>query len=468
MGLLVLLLMLLIALGLIIIPTILNIGISLFFYKIIRSYYGIKTFFPKFIIFILISVLLTLNIRLPGIIKDSAQLLINPTIYDINTQLTIPRGSVITLVGNPSVLKFKRNYFESVRYEFSPAFGYKFVYPKERNEQIEYWLKKQGFKINRNSEINTKYKINLTFKSDDLHETVKMTLTKDSKVYSTYKKQFRKSFQLEKSVNSAEKTFLYLSQYNIWNSLFSILSIKEKVLDSPLSSFLSDAIIIAKPLIDIPTQYLTTTSETPIFYKGLDAKKKSMPKPSHLGWCNKGIYFMPHYKNGSDFHNKRGQIETGDRQGSWLVFKENRNEKLRVFIETPEFNEYVFSDNHLVTCTEDSVSILVSFWHIGESFNSYYKEKNIPRRQREKKTKEDGRTFWFLTYSWDGEPIKALNFKLSSKATYYETGINRVNKFYKKYSPISFSKTGSEKYQMVLIDNDKGYLINLIDEGLRN
>lgn len=481
MGLVLLIIIAIISIVLFSLPTFLNLILSWFICKQVKKYFSINNQIALIAIFIFISTVLTLNIRLPGIMSDAYYEIFTSERSEINTPIKIPVGTEIALIGETSAISFKESYFQSVEVTSGAGIGsrYRFSKPTIKSDNINTWLQEQGFKVNRESDNNLQYKIHIEVNSDDYHDSVEMTLYDGKKITSTYKKRFRKAFYLERNDSIYSKSLLYLTQSTITNTLIpDMLGVKGvnykntvgMKFQQPLSSFLSKAITVEPPDISIKTQELNVISVKPVTFMGHAIENPSSNNIASDEWCDKRILFKPRWIN--KFTGKPLTYgEEGERQGTWLIINKKDGKNSRIFIATDEVKKYIFTREYLAECTDNTISMLLSFLWVDKSMEEINKlsTKKYSSREKyfanqkliQKKLNEEGRIFWWLKYTGDGALISSKKFTLPQEAAYYDTGLNIVGKFYKRYNPTKFYKVNPNEYKLELSDLNKGYIVLL-------
>jgi len=465
----------LIAIILLIVPSALNISLSWYVLKRIRSRFAIVNKVALIFIFISISLFLTLNIRIASILNDTYYSISSRSDEFIDEPLNIDVGSEITLKGNILKVSFKKNYSDSIGLGFleSSSSFFKFYKPRIVTENAEHWLISQGFKINRDVTKNNRYLITYKLNSDEYHDIVELGVYDNGKLKAKLQKRFRKKFYLEDSDNPYSNFLLYVTQSTIWNYLIpdSLGIAGERypnTLDAkrqdPLSKFLSKVITPVTKENIVKITYLKVESET-MAKESIGAEQARIPNRVVDGWCERQVFFKPRWAN--QYKKKLTFLEMkGDRQGTWLVIKKSNKELSRTFITTNDIKKYIFTDVYFVKCTDKSISVLLSYWYVDRNMsnrkNFSTREKRFQyRKKQDKASLEERRHKWWLTYTWDGELTNAMKFTVSSEATYYDTGINIVGKFYEQYRPVNFVELSNNDYRFDILGLDRRYVVNL-------
>lgn len=228
-----------------------NFGLSFFSVKYLKVNRPLKIS-----IFIAVSILMTLNVRIPGIASDLFYAATKGERIRIDRQVVLPRTEPVSLIQNIETIEYRRNPlgtytliadFESL----GPHVGR----PAISKVRIEEHLLSKGFLVDRNGKAKTK----LIVDSQDNGYTVDLNLSvfNGEEETARYQNRLRKSYILEnhgdlaryRETNSMSdqllRFILAAFQDSAWNKMaFALLEDKDRDNRKPLLEFVDLAINI--------------------------------------------------------------------------------------------------------------------------------------------------------------------------------------------------------------------------------
>jgi len=228
---------LLFILGIYILPTILNMGCSYFL-----AHRWVERPFPRFALFLALSLLLTINIRMPGVISDLVHVLANPTGGTMSRVIQLHEGDSIYVQTNADSVKFKPQYFEPVRLTGNEGFGFYYQPPRVESDHFVQWLQSKGLKIVNEGPGTAAVTVAIDVRKGEEVSTIQMSIYEGQTKVADYRNRFRHNFPLEDTDLVSVNTLLAFSQNTFWVELLPNSSTN----GHPVSEFLNQVLKIDK------------------------------------------------------------------------------------------------------------------------------------------------------------------------------------------------------------------------------
>ncbi len=200
-----------------ILPNIINIYLSVRAVSLLKRRFKIKKKYYLVIIFLPVSILLTINIRLPSIIYDLGLSVIDPNIYRIEDPTLIQKGATITYKTNIPKIRVRRNYFETVHQSSSSGEILCQGNPWLESEMLDMWFIENGFILSK--EDNHPVKIDVNIKQSKTHEIVEVKIYYHNKLKSYLRQQYRIQFPGESFDNKLVCYTRFFLQNNYVNDI---------------------------------------------------------------------------------------------------------------------------------------------------------------------------------------------------------------------------------------------------------
>ena len=395
------------------------------------------------------AIVIHLGYRIPGITSDLINQ--NMSTATVMQPLHIYTGEPISINMNDTTVSYKPNYFQST---WLGDYAYSFKKSRTKKDYFVSTLKKQGLKIERNS--NTRIKIvGSVDKSTAYHHTVTFDVFKDNVKVAEYSNRFRTAFAGEQSDNTFVQLLLTLQQSTPVRMLLPDFWGNPKYPEGPVTSFLNKLFIVKPRPETTPTSlykvlsYDVTLKNEHISNKELRVNDKSC-KISNIR---------------VNIHKRmiKGDGTTKKQEGLWIGISDSlTKDYFKKYLQPPNLKTYQYSHIHQTICEANYFTVMASFGGFGLSSEEWSatfaksKIKSIPGSLPEDKKKaireEWNRVFafnkqktdklkrdiWLLRYSYDGEFKEAITFISEDKTPDVITSLRRL-------SSESWSYTGFDK-----------------------
>lgn len=242
-------------------PTFLNAGVSFLLVAYLRCNFAFKIFLA-----VIISLLLTLNVRISGILSDREYIRTTGEIMEVKRKVKIPQQEFASLVASgASVLEFKANKLDAVY--IKGWNGVWFQRPPMVREIVEDVILGHGIAISK--EDGNPVKIVIDIHDNNKTVDVSASIWDGDEKTAYYKNRFRKAYPLEHADNVLSNLAIYFTQYTFWNIGFTEELYRKSSNKHPLKDFLEKTIEIipqkAPPQRSLQAKLINTDNKS-IFY----------------------------------------------------------------------------------------------------------------------------------------------------------------------------------------------------------
>jgi hypothetical protein len=381
-------------------PTVINFSLSYLLARLWATH-----LIPRALIFLCLSFILALNVRIPGIIADAIHSRAQAPAWEIHKGIEINEGDTVFVQTTTDQIESKLEYFQPVSLGGNEGcMCFYFIHPQIEKDDFVEWLKGRGLVLSQRDGSDVPVRIVADIDKNDAHSSVNISIYFHKNKVAQYRDRIRRSFPFEHSDNVLVNTLISFSQDTIWSDVFT----KDNALPHPVSQFLDQAIRIAASPTAVKTQYLGLT-----FKKNEPADVLLEEAPWHEpDTCSNRVRFETRWNDEDIARPYREFLQQGEPGGkdtikmyrgreagtNVVTVGQNGFEK-HVFLKTQEVAKYVEAIPVKVICGEKFFVVLVQFIGVGGDL-------------RKLKEKEEKLTFWALKYSYAGELVQVDTFKI--------------------------------------------------------
>lgn len=433
--------------GLLVISSIINYVPSWYIAKWVSSY-STKIRKPIFLtIFLLMSSVIFLNVRLPGIVYDGYHNF--KSVKVIYRPITAYIAEPIVVSVNEHVVRSKKSYLSSLYIGGNTGSGFPhIIHPRVVGDDFVKELKLQGLSIRKGDSPGARIKIAGHIEKTPTHDEFDIVIFEGDDKVAEYSGVYRTAFISDRLDNTFLESIVLLFQSSLTSLPFMEGFSEYRFGKKPMSEFLAEAIRVSP----MPDMMAVGELESPeIYVEDVNdlIEKLKVGKQHHI---NNNIFNKNNCTRGGLPNEVRFGVRRADRissndysQGNLghvasrlLILGDQEKGLLRISIQPPGAKKYVDSITHKIECSKEYIELVMSFsgvdmsipeWHemirrnlskkgINPSKNVKY-IKNIPSYHNSYHNAEvrarqlhDHRNIWRFRYSYDGVLLDASKGEL--------------------------------------------------------
>lgn len=401
-------------------------------YYIARYLSRFSHHFNRFIFvttFVVCAIIIHLNVRIPGIIRDSIE---KPTEYlNISDTINASIGDSISIEINDDNIQYKPKYLESTWLN-TKDYCYGFEKATLVTDNFISRLKSKGLKIEHNTDAPIK--IIGSIQKTPTHHEIKINVMKNKKIVAEYSNRFRVAFPGEQSDNAFLTLFFTVQQSTPTRLLFpdfwqGILKNRKPPVKYPVSKFLSEVFDISPQIETLKPVKLKISSSK------IEIPESKIPEEQFRNnindFCTLGNTRVDIAKR---LIIDEKNLNSQKWAGYWVRIRKKDKPAILTYLQAPQGNIYRRASIHKTVCTKEHFYVLASFAGVGKSeeewgalFEKRFGQKSTNTDEdkkfmnqemlrlniiRQRMVQKEFRKAWILKYSYDGSLKEAAVFTL--------------------------------------------------------